>query len=619
MNSVGGSGKQSLCRLASFINSIAVVTLSVTADYGINDLKEHLKGLYQKAGVRPGIPVVFMLTDSVIVEEKFLVFVNDLLSSGYIPDLFTQEEYDGIFAALRNEAKAAGVAETRDNMMEFFLTRVRANLHIVLCFSPVGDQFRIRARQFPGICNCTTIDWFHPWPKNALVSVATEYLKDLVINGGDEDIKSNVPDHMAEVHLAVTTASNEFRRRSRRHNYTTPKSFLELISFFRHLYIQKRNELNQQTNRLVSGLETLASTNKDVELLKEDLINTMARVEEKKRATEELLQQMGKQRGEAERQGKIASEKKSLALIKGAEAQKIEDQANAELEEAKPAMEAAADAVNCLSKASLTELKSFSKQPPGVDKVTTAMLILVKGERRNFSWDNAKKMMMKVDQFKTTLEEFDATTIPQEVLDRLEPMIQDPNFTFEKMKKKSEAAANLCKWIVSTFTYNKIYTKVKPLMESLEAAQKERLMAEQSVQEITMIVDDLEKRLAELQNSFLEATDEKARVEAEALTCETRLSLAERLVTGLASENLRWGNEVEGLKASKISLIGDVLLSSAFVSYIGAFNARLRTQLWREKWCVQNQKVENLVHILCIYNNSVVIIVINIFICSILF
>ena len=49
----------------------------------------------------------------------------------------------------------------------------------------------------------------------------------------------------------------------------------------------------------------------------------------------------------------------------------------------------------------------------------------------------AKKMMMKVDQFKTTLEEFDATTIPQEVLDRLEPMIQDPNFTFEKMKKKS--------------------------------------------------------------------------------------------------------------------------------------------------------------------------------------
>ena len=88
---------------------------------------------------------------------------------------------------------------------------------VILVDGNSSDKTIEIARQFPGICNCTTIDWFHPWPKNALVSVATEYLKDLVINGGDEDIKSNVPDHMAEVHLAVTQASLEYQRRSRRH------------------------------------------------------------------------------------------------------------------------------------------------------------------------------------------------------------------------------------------------------------------------------------------------------------------------------------------------------------------------------------------------------------------
>lgn len=45
---------------------------------------------------------------------------------------------------------------------------------------------------------------------------------------------------------------------------------------------------------------------------------------------------------------------------------------------AKPAMDAANDAVNCLDKASLTELKSFAKPPAGVDKVTTALLIMIK-------------------------------------------------------------------------------------------------------------------------------------------------------------------------------------------------------------------------------------------------
>lgn len=63
------SGKQSLCRLAACIQRQGVFTLPVTADYSIADLKEHLKGLYQKAGVRPALPIVFMMTESVILDE----------------------------------------------------------------------------------------------------------------------------------------------------------------------------------------------------------------------------------------------------------------------------------------------------------------------------------------------------------------------------------------------------------------------------------------------------------------------------------------------------------------------------------------------------------------------
>ena len=155
---VGGSGKQSLSRLSSFICGYEVKQLAVTSKFTVADLKENLKEMYKNAGVK-GTGMVFLLTDSQIVDDKFLVYVNDMLSSGWIAGLFEQDELDGIFSSLRTEAKAAGVHETPDALTEFFISRVRRNLHIVLCFSPVGDLFRVRARRFPGLINSTAIDW----------------------------------------------------------------------------------------------------------------------------------------------------------------------------------------------------------------------------------------------------------------------------------------------------------------------------------------------------------------------------------------------------------------------------------------------------------------------------
>ena len=55
---------------------------------------------------------------------------------------------------------------------------MRKYLHVALCFSPVGDTFRVRARQFPALVSCTQIDWFHSWSQEALVAVAQRFLGD---------------------------------------------------------------------------------------------------------------------------------------------------------------------------------------------------------------------------------------------------------------------------------------------------------------------------------------------------------------------------------------------------------------------------------------------------------
>mmetsp|Transcript_22072 Transcript_22072/g.16472 ORF Transcript_22072/g.16472 Transcript_22072/m.16472 type:complete len:124 (-) Transcript_22072:571-942(-) len=121
------------------------------------------------------------------------------------------------------------------------MDKVRKNLHLALCFSPVGDAFRFRARKFPGIINCTSMDWFHEWPRNALIDVAQRFLSEMDLQ--TDEIRDNIAEHMAEVHLSIGEQNVKFLEMERRHNYTTPTSFLELINFYKLLLDKKRDRI----------------------------------------------------------------------------------------------------------------------------------------------------------------------------------------------------------------------------------------------------------------------------------------------------------------------------------------------------------------------------------------
>lgn len=74
-------------------------------------------------------------------------------------------------------------------------------MHTVLCFSPVGDDFKIRARKFPGLINCSMIDWFRSWPKDALVDVAYRYLANIEME--TDELRKSIALDMAEIHVSI--------------------------------------------------------------------------------------------------------------------------------------------------------------------------------------------------------------------------------------------------------------------------------------------------------------------------------------------------------------------------------------------------------------------------------
>ena len=74
----------------------------------------------------------------------------------------------------------SGLAPTRENCWSFFVKKSANNLHLVLCMSPVGETLRTRCRNFPGLVNNTSIDWFTAWPEQALQAVASQFLAEVL-------------------------------------------------------------------------------------------------------------------------------------------------------------------------------------------------------------------------------------------------------------------------------------------------------------------------------------------------------------------------------------------------------------------------------------------------------
>lgn len=469
---VGGSGKQSLSKLTAFIHSQELFRIVVATNYGVDALRGDIQDLFTKTGVQ-GIETCFLLTDSQIVDDKFLVFINDILSSGYVPEIFAKDELDEKMGKIRSEAKSMGVQDTPEDLMNFFIDKIRRNLHLILCFSPVGEAFRVRARMFPGIINGTTIDWFTPWPRDALIGVALRFLAK--IEFPSEEIMQAIAENMANTHLSIEAANVEFRERERRNNYTTPTSFLELINFYEMLLKSKQGSITDQIERLEKGLDTMDATTKQVDILKEKLVLTMQEVEVEKTKTDELIEIVTREAG-------LAAIEEDKAKVQAAEVKVIKDgadeqsaKAEAELAAAVPAMEAAKEAVNCLAPAMLSEYGGLQNPPPGSDDVANAVQIMLLKEKKENKriWSNQQKMMKPPQDFLNKLIAYDKDNIEDWQKDSVKKLLEREHFTYEKMFKKSQAAANLANWVINIIKYNDIYVKVKPLKaEAAESAAK---------------------------------------------------------------------------------------------------------------------------------------------------
>ncbi|XP_012153483.1 dynein heavy chain 2, axonemal kl-2 [Megachile rotundata] len=605
---VGGSGRQSLSRISSYMCELGIFQISITKQYRLAEFREDLKTLYMRTGV-DGKPCTFLFNDTQVVEEQMLEIVNNMLSTGEVTNLYKSDEMEDIKRKLMKEATKAGRVPTTEAIYSLLIERARANMHLVLCMSPIGDAFRNRLRQYPALINCTTIDWFLEWPREALLEVGNKFLMNLnltlTITGENkveprqsasalpllplqERMRDGIAATFSLIHETVSRYSGKMIAELKRYNYVTPTNFLELVAGYKTMLEEKRLDLASQANKLRNGLSKIDDTRVKVNEMAAELEITQEQVHKSTRECEEFLVTIVNQTRDADEAQKTVAARSLRIGEEQKECKKLEELARADLATVEPALNEAMKALDALSKKDISEIRSFTRPPPKVEMVMEAVMILKNSEP---SWAESKRQLADVN-FLNSLRYFDKDHISDRTLRAISRYTSNPEFEPEKVGVVSFAAKSLCMWVIAMEKYGKLYRIVAPKREKLEAALESLRQKEAALQEAMQQLQKLREKLEQLQQMYDSKMSEKDELIKLAELLKLKLERAGMLVDGLSGERIRWENTVASLTTFFDWLPGDCLISTAFVSYLGPFVSNYREELitmWMKE--VENKEI----------------------------
>ncbi|XP_026194572.1 dynein heavy chain 6, axonemal [Cyclospora cayetanensis] len=550
----------------------------------IERFREELRAVLLGTGLSGGKETLFLINDSRISEEAILADVDAIANIGEaslrINNLFEADAVDRIVSDLTASAvtsgiKTAGILNT-EAVLSLFKENILNKLRICLCLSPIGGALRRRLRLYPGLTKTFAVQFFEVWGPAALTDVAVHLFSAAALQQPQlhaqqyeqqQQAKMRLSELCVAIHCSVEKEAEMLlqqhgdRNIDKRalqipiHIASTAYVILfcaEHVMF--QLLAERRDRLRAKLEVMSSGIGQLEAATAQVNKLQGELQQLEPVLQDKQVKAEALLKQVEADKALVDAERKKVMLEEEVVGEQRREASALQAEAQHEFEEAMPALEAALASLDSLDKRDITEIKSFFKPPPLV-MITMEAVCTILGEKTD--WEQCRKVLSDTG-FLNRLMAFDKDHIPGATLKKLEKIVQRADFTPEVVGKQSVAAMSLCMWVLAINKYAKISKEVEPKR---------------------MKVEELNKKVDEMELELQQQIREKESLEQETRLCQTRLQRASFLTKGLAEEAVRWRDSLSTAAQHLESLEGDVLLTASSIIYLGPFTGFYRDRL----------------------------------------
>lgn len=566
-----GVGRRTSVTLVAHLQHLEFVSPNVTATYTDALWKNELKELVKLAGVE-GRGTVFFIEDHHIVLESFLEDINSLLSAGMVPGLFKLQELDALLSPIKEEFASDGRFR---NVNDFFVSRVKANLHIVLSLDPSNPRFALRCESNPAIYTQCSIIWMGRWSKTGMTEVPKIRL-DSILSQLDEN-KGVTPSAVLEQVVHIHTSMLDYG--------ATPQKYVSFLETYVNLFESNRKSLEEKRKHLSGGLLKMQEAEETVAVLSKDAVEKKKLVSEKQQEADKALERITeKMKAASERKQEVEEIQVKLGEEEG-KLQGRKEKIQEELKEVEPVLAEAKAAVGGIRKDNINEIRAFRQPPAAIRHVLAGVLTLL-GES-DLSWQYMRSWLAK-PSVKEEIINFDAEKITADVRKKVISLVKKnaDSFVHEKIAHVNQAAAPMATWVKALIRYSTVLQSVLPLKQEFDQANAKLDDARDRLQQCKDDLKKIDEDVKVLKQNFGKMTSEAEALKVALKKTTDILEAAESLLDKLSGEKSRWDKQVKSFGARLAVLPSYALLAAGFICYLGPYPEETRQQLlaeWKAK------------------------------------
>lgn len=587
---VGGSGRQSVARLASFIMGCDCYKIEGVTGYSFNEWRKDVKTCLLKAGLHAKDQSL-LLCDRQIFSECVVEDVNCILNSADLLNLYSVEDMEAIVQECTPDCHKRKLEVTKQNIFNVYVDRVKRHLHIVLAFSPSSSTFRARLRMFPALVNCCTMDWFFEWPPDALLHVAEQRVPSAESLDMEYLARQAVLHALPRMHACACMTTQRFRSGTHRHCETTPAAYLEMLRLFEAILGRLQAENRQRQGHFQMGVDKLEDARTQVEIMKDNLQEITPQLETTRAEVAAMMSKLKRDRADADLIRDWVQREECEAKSMAEACQIEETDAERDLSSALPALESACECLMKLQANHLREVKTMIKPPSGVVLVMSAVCIMLgvppvrkpcakPGTKIDDYWEAAHGQILKDPRkLLDDLLNYDKDSIGEETMKKIQPYIEREDFEPSQIRKSSVACEAMCLWVRAMCKYHEISKAVQPKREKLNEAQFELGRTQGALKTAQERFAGAAKVVTQLEDEFAILVARQDSLVAEISDCEAKIERAQRLMKGLGGETARWADLARSLASHYTLLVGDALFCSCMITFSGPFDAEYRRLL----------------------------------------